>query len=163
MISWSRFLFVCWIGALSAVAALAVPAEQKEIMELYRRGLAGDQKAVEECIAKLETVLGQQPANQLARVYLGSAYTLRSRDLGFGPKKLQALRHGVALMNEAVAAAPAEPKVRLARASTTSALPAIFGYKAQSRKDFEELARMAEQQPEQFSADDLATIRARTR
>ena len=99
------------------------------------------------------------PNNQLARVYLGSAYTLRSRDLGFGPKKLETLRHGLALMDEAVAAAPNEPKVRLARALTTSSLPAFFGRRGESKKDFELLAKEAERAPERFDQTDLATIR----
>jgi hypothetical protein len=145
-----------------SLSAVAASPEQKEIMELYRRGLAGDNNAVEQCISRLEEVLQTQPANQLARVYLGSAYTLRSRDLGFGPAKLRTLRQGVALMDEAVAATPAEPKVRLARALTTSALPAILGYKAQTRKDFEELARLAQQDRGQFSEAELAAIRAQT-
>ncbi|MGZ5005195.1 MAG: hypothetical protein ACXV8H_06725, partial [Chthoniobacterales bacterium] len=105
----------------------AAPNEQKEIQDLYRRGLAGDKEAVRQCIDKLEAALAAEPKNQLARVYLGSAYTLRSRDLGFSPRKLQALRHGLALMDEAVAAAPNESKIRLVRALTTSSLPGFLG------------------------------------
>lgn len=131
---------------------------QQEITELYRRGLTGDKAAVEQCIEKLETVLKNQPDNQLARVYLGSAYTLRSRDLGFGPKKLEALRRGLAIMDEAVAAAPDEPKVRLARALTTSALPAIFGRRASGRKDFELLVAAARRTPARFEEGDLQII-----
>ncbi len=147
--------------ALVLQAASASPNEQKEIRELYQRGLAGDKAAVNQCIEKLEHVVQSEPKNQIARVYLGSAYTLRSRDLGFGPQKLQALRHGCALMDEAVAAAPDNPAVRLARALTDTALPAIFGRGGSSRKDFAWLAQMARQHPERFSPDDLQTIRAR--
>lgn len=136
----------------------APSADEKQIQELYRRGLAGDKAAVEQCVEKLEATLKADTKNQLARVYLGSAYTLRSRDLGFGPKKLQVLRQGVAVMDEAVAAAPADPKVRLARALTTSALPSILGYAAASRKDFEELAALAERAPEKFSEGDLQIV-----
>ena len=136
----------------------AAPNEQSEIQELYRRGLQGDAQAVLACISKLEAVMQREPANQVARVYLGSAYTLRSRDLGFGPKKLQTLRRGLAVMDEAVAAAPSEPKVRLARALTTSALPAIFGRRAESRKDFAMLADQAGQHPEKFEAADLQIV-----
>ena len=132
--------------------------EQQEIAGLYRRGLSGDKAAVEQCIEKLEAVLKNQPENQLARVYLGSAYTLRSRDLGFGPRKLEALRRGLAIMDEAVAAAPDEPKVRLARALTTSSLPAIFGRRASSRKDFELLAAAAQRTPAKFEEGDLQII-----
>jgi hypothetical protein len=136
---------------------------QQEIQELYRRGLAGDKTAVEQCIAKLETVLKTQPNNQLARVYLGSAFTLRSRDLGFGPKKLESLKRGLAMMDEAVAAAPEEPKVRLARALTTSALPVIFGRRASSRKDFALLDESARRTPEKFDEAELQIISENTR
>lgn len=136
----------------------AAPNEQKEIQELYRRGLTGDKEAVEQCIARLEEVLAQQPGNQLARVYLGSAYTLRSRDLGFGPKKLQALRQGLAMMDEAVTTAPEDQKVRLARALTTSALPAILGRAASSRKDFAVLAEQATRAPGTLGAGELQVV-----
>lgn len=151
--------FIVITGVLLLPALQNAPAaNDKEIRELYRRGLAGDKQAVEECIGKLEATLKAQPRNQLARVYLGSAYTLRSRDLGFGPKKLQALRQGLAVMDEAVANAPDEPKVRLARALTTSALPAIFGRAAQSRQDFEQLAAQAEKIADKFQHADLQII-----
>ena len=132
---------------------------EREIRDLYRRGLAGNKPAVEECIAKLEAVLKTRLNDELARVYLGSAYTLRSRDLGFGPKKLQALKQGLGLMDAAIAAAPNDPKIRLARALTTSALPGIFARRPQSRQDFELLAKEAERAPERFEQADLTAIR----
>lgn len=153
-----RFLLAAAIGFGWLITAMASTSDQREINELYRRGLGGDKAAVEQCIAKLEEVLKVQPGNQLARVYLGSAYTLRSRDLGFGPKKLQALKQGVAVMNEAVAAAPGDPKVLLARALTTSALPGILGYKAESRQDFDELVAIAQRSPEKFEEGDLQIV-----
>lgn len=150
--------FVLVVLVLVLGSADAAPNEQKEIEALYRRGLAGDRAAVEQCISKLEVVLKAEPQNQLARVYLGSAYTLRSRDQGFGPKKLSTLKQGAAFMNEAVAAAPDDPKVRLTRALTTEALPAIFGYPAESRKDFGLLAQLAETQPPKFASEDLPVV-----
>ena len=152
----SRF----WIVVLFILLELAhgAPNEEKEIQALYRRGLLGDKAAVAQCIEKLETVLRTEPTNQFARVYLGSAYTLRSRDLGFGPKKLAALKHGLALMDEAVAAASNDPKVRLARALTTSALPAIFARGAASREDFATLAEMADALSAKFDEGDLQIV-----
>lgn len=144
--------------ALLAFAAVAQAADEKQIQELYRRALLGDKEAVEQCITALEAALNQQPQNQLARVYLGSAYTLRSRDMGFGPKKLKVLKQGVAVMDEAVAAAPANPKVRLARALTTSALPGILGYADNARADFSQLAELAERSPEKFERGDLQIV-----
>ncbi len=137
----------------------AAPNEQKEIQALYRRAVAGDKEAVNQCIEKLETVLTTDPKNQLARVYLGSSYTLRSRDLGFGPTKLRILRQGLAIMDEAVAGAPNEYKIRLVRALTTSSLPAFLGQRTNSKKDFESLAQMAKKSPDRFESEDLQIIR----
>ncbi len=152
----NKFVLVLLVLVLGS--ANAAPNEQKEIEALYRRGLAGDKAAVEQCISQLETVLKAEPQNQLARVYLGSAYTLRSRDQGFGPKKLSTFKQGVTFMNQAVAAAPNDPKIRLTRALTTEALPAIFGYPAESRKDFGILAQLAETQPTEFAPEDLPIV-----
>lgn len=156
-----NFVQIVLVFALSATALAAPPNEQKEIQELYRRGLKGDKDAVNQCIDKLEGVLQGDASNQLARVYLGSAYTVRSRDLGFGPGKLQTLRHGLELMDQAVANAPNEYKVRLARALTTSALPRFFGRHAQSESDFVTLREMARRQPEKFEAGDLQIVLSR--
>src|SRR6476659_10636498 len=60
---------------------VAAPAEEQRIAALYARGLAGDKQAVNDCITALESRLAQAPNDQLARVYLGSSWTLRSRDL----------------------------------------------------------------------------------
>ena len=153
-----RLCLILFATALLASASCARAADEKQIQELYRRALLGDKDAVEQCITALEAALKDQPQNQLARVYLGSAYTLRSRDMGFGPKKLKVLKQGVAVMDEAVAAAPANPKVRLARALTTSALPGILGYADEARADFSQLAELAERSPEKFDRGDLQIV-----
>lgn len=157
----SRSPFVLVLVLLLVVGSgttIGAPNEQKEIKALYARALAGDKQAVTDCIARLEGLSRREPANQLARVYLGSAYTLRSRDLGFGPEKLRTLRRGLAVMDEAVAAAPGDVKVRLCRALTTHALPRFFGRAAESRRDFALLAQRAKAEPEKFDADDLRAL-----
>ena len=145
---------------LFAVALItrAEAADQGRITELYRRGLEGNKQAVIDCIRELEDALAKEPGNQLARVYLGSAYTVRSRDLGFGPKKLQTLRQGLRVMDEAVANAPGDPKVRLGRALTTQALPGIFGRAAEARDDFLKLAEIAKATPAKFESSDLLIV-----
>lgn len=149
--------------ALLTIDSAAVAGEQQEIARLYKSGLAGDARAVEECIAKLELLLNAEPQDQLARVYLGSAYTLRSRDMSFGPAKLTMLKQGVSIMDAAVAAAPSDPQVRLVRARTADSLPFFLGRKRSTREDFAWLAKVAERSPEKFSEADLATIRAHAR
>ena len=104
-----------------------------------RRGLRGDEQAVVDCISALEAKLAIQPNDQLARVYLGSAWTLRSRDLPIGPGKLSALRKGIALMDEAAAAAPNDADVLLLRAVTNEALPVFLGRRKVARAQLDEL------------------------
>ncbi len=153
-----RSAIVALLFGVIACVSGSTAEEQRQITALYRRGLAGDKAAVLDCIDNLEAELKANPANQLARVYLGSAYTLRSRDLGYGPKKLQTLNHGVALMDEAVAAGSDDVKVRLVRALTSQSLPFFTGGAASSRKDFELLAAAAERTPQKFEEGDLQTI-----
>jgi hypothetical protein len=62
-------------------------------------------------------------------------------------------------MDEAVAAAPDEPHVRLVRALTTDSLPFFLGRKKSSRDDFDWLGKKAAQSPQTFSEGDLAIIR----
>ncbi|MGH8164388.1 MAG: hypothetical protein ACREP1_08655, partial [Rhodanobacteraceae bacterium] len=115
-------LTLLFLGAILSLS-LGATADEAKIAGLYARGLAGDPQAVIDCVAALEQVLALRPNDQLARVYLGSAETLRSRDLPFGIAKWNALRHGMALMDEAAAAAPDNGKVQLLRAVTYEAFP----------------------------------------
>ena len=116
----------------------ATPADSA-IADLYGRGLRGDEQAVVDCISALEAKLAIQPADQLARVYLGSAWTLRSRDLPIGPDKLSALRRGISLMDEAAAAAPDNAHVLLLRAVTNEALPVFLGQRRAAHAQLDEL------------------------
>ncbi len=107
---------------------------------LHDRGVNGDKQAVIDCITQLQELLANEPENYLAKVYLGSAYTLRSRDVFPGPKKLNLLNEGGRLMDEAVAAAPDNIRVRLVRAVNYYKLPAIFGKRELARSELIKLA-----------------------
>src|SRR5205085_403749 len=137
-------LFLIWAG-WPAAANAATPETRAKM--LYARGLAGDPQAVIECITELEKVLAATPNDELARVYLGSAYTLRSRDLGFGGAKLETLRKGIALMDEAATAAPGDARVQLTRAVTNEALPIFLGRRKIARTQLDELLVMVEKDP----------------
>ncbi|MGH8093016.1 MAG: hypothetical protein ACREIF_06040 [Chthoniobacterales bacterium] len=137
------------VGPLSRAAP-----RDPTVAALYARGLAGDSQAVTDCIAVLEKRLLDLPNDQLARVYLGSAYTLRSRDLGFGKAKLDALHKGIALMDEAVAATPGDARVALTRAITNEALPIFLRRRRIAREQLDELVGMVEKDPAKLKPAD---------
>ncbi len=135
-------------------AAPASKPDEAPVAALYARSLAGDEQAVVDCIAALEKILAAAPNDQLARVYLGSTYTLRSRDLGFGKAKLDALRKGIRLMDEAAAAAPANANVLLNRAVTNQALPIFLGRRKAAREQLESLVTLVERNPPKLTPAD---------
>lgn len=143
-------LIVAACLTFSIGSARAFPYE--EIRQLYAKALAGDKAAVNQCIDLLTDVLKREPTNQMARVYLGSTYTLRSRDLSIGPSKLSALRTGMHLMDEAVAADPANARIRLTRALTDQALPFFVGRKKSSEDELLALAALVEKAPDKLDA-----------
>jgi hypothetical protein len=144
----------CGLLALILCPLTASAAEDSRIGDLYARGLAGDEKAVVDCIAALESRLSKLPDDQLAKVYLGSAWTLRSRDLPIGPGKLTALRKGIALMDEAAAATPNDAHVLLLRAVTNEALPVFLGRRKVAREQLNELVALVEKDPAKLSSAD---------
>ncbi len=141
-----RPLLALFLAAFALAGAQAVPNDPA-ISALYARGLAGDRQAVTDCIAALEQLLTARPNDQIARVYLGSSYTLRSRDLAIGPAKLAALRKGIALMDEAATAAPEDANVLLTRAVTNAALPAFLGRRKVAREQLDRLVVQVEKDP----------------
>jgi hypothetical protein len=148
-----RHLFALLGAALALPGASALPNDPA-ISALYARGLAGDREAVTACIAALEKLLAAHPNEQMARAYLGSAYTLRSRDLPLGPAKLRALRKGIALMDEAAAAVPENGNVQLTRAVTNEALPVFLGRRKVAREQLEQLVVQIEKEPAKLAPAD---------
>ncbi len=150
---WRRGFVLSFLGALLPLSLAAAPNE-KEIAAFYARGLAGDKEAVVNCIAVLEQALAERPNDQLARVYLGSACTLRSRDLPFGLAKWTALQRGIALMDEAAAAAPNDARVQLLRAVTNEAFPGVLGRGKIAREALDELVAAVEKDPAKLKPSD---------
>jgi hypothetical protein len=116
----------------------------KQVEERHRKAVAGDTEETKKLTADLEKWTREQPQNHLLQAYLGSAYTLCSRDAWPGPGKLTYLRNGGQLLDAAVAADPANPAVRFVRAIDYFELPAIFGKRQVARDDFVILVRQVD-------------------
>ncbi len=95
----------------------------RQIAERHRQAVAGDKEETKKLAADLEKWTAQQPANHLLQAYLGSVYTLCSRDAWPGPGKLDYLRRGGQLLDARGAGRsgkpgrPLRPRHRLFRAA----------------------------------------------
>jgi hypothetical protein len=116
----------------------------RQVEERHRKAVAGDADETKKLTADLEKWTKEQPNNHLLQAYLGSVYTLDSRDAWPGPSKLTYLRNGGQQLDAAVAADPNNPAVRFVRAIDYFELPAIFGKRQTARDDFELLVKQVD-------------------
>ncbi len=140
-------LALLWPGTLIAQQENAPATSQpdpfatptvREIQQRLNKGVDGDAQAVKDLVVYLKKLIKEDPKNQLYVAYLGSAYSLRSRDAWI-TKKMEYLKAAEATMNKAVAADPKNAAVRFVRAINLYHLPSIFGLRDEARADFEKL------------------------
>jgi hypothetical protein len=132
----------------------------QQVQARHEKAVQGDAREAKALTSDLEKWTHDQPQNHLLQAYLGSVYTLDSRDAWPGPGKLRYLRDGGKLMDQAVAAAPDNPAIRFIRAIDYFELPSIFGTHSTARSDFEILLRQVEGIEQTSFALDTATQQA---
>jgi tetratricopeptide (TPR) repeat protein len=113
----------------------------QQVQARHEKAVKGDTKETKALTADLEKWTQEQPTNYLLQAYLGSVYTLDSRDAWPGPGKLTYLRKGGQWLDGAVAAAPDNPAVRFVRAIDYYELPFFFGKGKTARDDFQVLLK----------------------
>lgn len=138
-----RFFFVLlWI----LILATAAPADRvADYHRWHHRAVeAGDDEKIDRVIDRFRAALEADPTDHLARVYLGSAHTLRAAETFWGPSKLKHVRRGEKLMNQAVEADPDNPRVRFIRAVNAYRIPKRFKQRPIAVADFSKLMPVAE-------------------
>lgn len=130
-------LLACGLPPASAAGASAPEAspELERAIEVHDRAVEGSESAVDEAIGRLESLVEDEPDNELARAYLGSAYTIKARDAALWNKRGWVER-GVETIDTAVEAAPEDPRVRLVRAINAYNLPQRVGRYELAAEDF---------------------------
>ena len=118
-----------------------------QIYEMHSLAESGNEDATRRLVAWLEELTAEQPENGILLVYLGSAYTLASRDAFIGPGKLRYLMSGRDCMDRAVALRPQDPNVRFIRGINNYHLPTIFNRRSIARDDFRTLVDQLSQNP----------------
>ncbi len=138
-----------WIAGPPCGAAPSASGDRKNDPELnaaialHDRGVEGSEDAVDRAIEALEKRLEQDPDLALARAYLGSAYTLKARDVALWRKRGW-VEKGIATLDEAVDDAPEDTDVRLVRAINAYNLPRMAGRYDLAGEDFDFLLRSLE-------------------
>jgi len=118
-----------------------------QIYEMHSLAESGNKDATRRLVAWLEELTAEQPDNGILLVYLGSAYTLASRDAFIGPGKLRYLMAGRDCMDRAVTIRPEDPNVRFIRAINNYHLPTLFNRRGIARDDFRKLVDQLSQNP----------------
>lgn len=138
-----RLSTVLLLGFLAAAPFLPAyagdPFEDPLILEihaLHEKAAKGDEDATEDLVEKLEELTEKDPKNALLKAYLGSAYTLASRDAFYGPNKLKLLKKGLQTMDAAVESDPENCPARFIRAVNNFNLPAFVNRRDNARTDF---------------------------
>ncbi len=128
------------------------------IQKLHDESAAGDKDKTDLLIATLESLIQNDPDNQLYHVYLGSAFTLKSRDVFPGPSKLRYLKEGLKGMDAAVKKDPQNCSVRFIRAVNNYHLPSFINRRDNARKDFEILLEQINDNPVKLNARTIQAI-----
>ena len=113
----------------------------------FHKGAAGDAEAVKEAESFLELLLEIQPDNAEARSLYGSVLAMRARDAWFPLFKADYVNRGMKEMDQAVVLSPDNIDIRMVRAKTSMALPAMFNRTDTAIEDFEYLKQRKEQDP----------------
>ena len=127
-----------------------------QIYEMHSLAETGNKDATRRLVAWLEELTSEQPDNGILLVYLGSAYTLASRDAFIGPGKLRFLMAGRDCMDRAVTMRPDDANVRFIRAINNYHLPTIFNRRSIARDDFRQLVDQLAKDPE--AVDSLTSL-----
>ena len=134
------FPVLAWALFSASLQAASAPASEtyshpllNQIYEMHSLAEAGNKDATRRLVAWLEELTSEQPDNGILLVYLGSAYTLASRDAFIGPGKLRFLMAGRDCMDRAVTMRPDDANVRFIRAINNYHLPTIFNRRSIAR------------------------------
>jgi len=127
------------VVSLSLFAANA-NADLPRARELYFAALAGTNSALAEASQLLTTLAKQDSSNATVTAYLGSVRLLEAAHTWAIFRKGELVKIGLALLDQAVTAAPDNEEIRFIRAASTYHLPGFFKRRPQSESDFAWLA-----------------------
>ncbi|RKP56226.1 hypothetical protein D7Z26_06190 [Cohnella endophytica] len=103
-----------------------------EAVDLHNEGLGGSTSAVWKANDKLEKLRNDFPDQPIAGAFHGSIMTLIARDESSPITRFQWANRGLKLLDEAVASAPADIKIRMLRGNIAYRLPEQFFHRTET-------------------------------
>ncbi|WP_239618259.1 hypothetical protein [Cohnella mopanensis] len=103
-----------------------------EAIDLHNEGLGGDTKAVWKADSKLEKLCKDFPDQPIAAAFHGSIMTLIARDESSPITRFQWASRGLKLLDESVASAPSDIRIRMLRGSIAYRLPEQFFHRTET-------------------------------
>jgi len=125
----------------------------------HNAGVAGNKAAVQRAQAQFQSLREQYPDNATVLAYSGSTLALMARDALKPVERLDLAKQGLALLDQAVAAAPGEPSFRMLRGKIAFRLPeAIFHRTETAIEDYVVLINMELLNPGSIEEKTYATL-----
>ena len=122
----------------------------KECRNLLFKGEAGDTGAVEKAIDALSKLMSADPNLALAKVFLGTAYNLKSKAENELWEKMKWVQKGIALQDQAVKIVPDNIWARMERGANNLRLPPFFNRLTLAKEDFDYLVNGIETKPDAY-------------
>ena len=97
-----------------------------EAVNLHNQGIDGDQEAVKKAHQMFKKICADNPADQLAAAYLGSATTLLGRDETDLDKRFKLAMEGLKLLDHAVSQESENTEIRILRGMVCYNLPDMY-------------------------------------
>lgn len=101
-------------------------------IDLHNEGVAGSAQAVREANEAFEQLRDNYPGHPLVNAYYGSVMALLARDESNPLERFRLASRGMALLDEATAAAPRSSTVRMLRGNVAYRLPEHFFHRTET-------------------------------
>ncbi|MGJ8677124.1 MAG: hypothetical protein ACSHX0_06385 [Akkermansiaceae bacterium] len=130
---------ICYVLCVAGLANAEHITDSELYLNWHKKCISDNTAFIDEQIVKFEARLAHNPGDNLAKAYLGSACALRAKASFWGMTKLKYLKRGRKLLEQAVASAPTDPRVRMVRAIAYYKVPTRFDCRPTAITDFEKL------------------------
>lgn len=119
----------------------------------FGQAASGDKCAVDKGLDVLISLMQLEPGQATYHCRFGSLSTMKGRDAALPMTRVWYVQRGLESMGKAVALAPDDLGIRLTRANTCAALPALFNQAVTAVEDCQHLNNLMVKAPQRYPKD----------